>query len=152
MTGSSHRISWLALFIAAVAVAPARAQATARMSDPPRIVLDGLNTYRVQDSRAALSIWLKDSPANNTETIERMVATFVPVEVAYGHVVGHEIIRVVDVGQSVRRVYVVIRHDRGPLFAYFDCYRTSEGWIISSLLFNTQAAEVLPRSLLTGDR
>jgi hypothetical protein len=131
---------------------PAGAQAADRSTDVPRIVTAGFAAYESKGSRAALAAWLEGSPVSNPATTEQMVASLAPVEAAYGNVIGHETLRVVPVSASVRRVYGIIRYERGPLFIAFDCYWTGKDWIIPMFLTNTKAAEILPASLLAGER
>src|SRR5438094_1203260 len=110
------------LAIAALIVCTARgviAQAASTLSNAPQIVLDGMAAYQKSGARAALGVWLKDSPVENAATIEQMIATLAPIEAAYGKMVGSDILRVVGIGTSVRRTYAIIRFERGPLFGYF---------------------------------
>lgn len=131
---------------------PSGAQAVDRQVEVPRIVSAGFAAYESNDSRAALAVWLAGSPVSNPATTEQMVASLAPIEAAYGRVIGHEILRVVSVSPSLRRVYAVVRYERGPLFVLFDCYRTSNDWIIPMFLTNTKASDILPASLLSGER
>jgi hypothetical protein len=130
---------------------PSDAQVVDRPTDVPQIVTAGFAAYESKGSRAALGVWLQGSPASNPATTEQMIASLAPIEAAYGSVTGHEILRVVPVSPSLRRVYGIIRYERGPLFISFDCYRTGKDWIIPTFLTNTRAAEILPASLLAGE-
>lgn len=142
-------LSVFALF--AIAALPVRAQTTVRPPDVPSIVTAGFAAYESKDSRAAIGVWLNGSPASSPATVEQMIASFAPIELAYGSVIGHEIVRVVPVTPSFRRIYAIIRYERGPLFVSFDCYQTSKDWIIPMLLVNTRASELFPASVLGGE-
>jgi hypothetical protein len=135
-----------------IIVMPSGAQAVGRPTDIPQIVTAGFAAYESKGSRAALAVWLQGSPVSNPATTEQMIASLAPIEAAYGNVIGHEIVRVVQVSPSLRRVYAIIRYERGPLFIYFDCYHTGKDWIIPMFLTNTRAAEIFPASLLAGER
>ena len=128
------------------------ASQTPSRTDTPRIVIDGMEAYRRDGARAALNVWLKGSPAGSPGAVEQMIETLSPIEAAYGRVIGHDILRVVLVGRSVRRVYAIIKYERGPLYAYFDCYESPTGWIIPGFLSNTKPGEILPADLLSGER
>ena len=141
----------LAALVIVVAL-PSGAQAVERPTDVPRIVTAGFAAYERNGSRAALAVWLEGSPVSNPATTEQMIASLAPIDAAYGSVIGHEIVRVVPVTPSLRRVYAIMRYEHGPLFMSFDCYRTGTDWIIPMFLTNTRATEILPASLLAGER
>lgn len=131
---------------------PAGAQAVDRPTDVPRIVTAGFAAYEAKGSRGAIAVWLEGSPASNPATTEQMIASLTPIEAVYGNVIGHDILLVVPVSPSLRRVYAIARYERGPLFISFDCYRAGKEWIIPMFLTNTRAADILPASLLSGGR
>lgn len=55
------------------------------------------------------------------------------------------------VGAHVRRVYVLVRLERGPLYAFFEYYQEADGgWIIPGFLLNAKATEILPARYLGG--
>jgi hypothetical protein len=145
---SSAPLRTLLLSLALLA-ASAMPRVTRAQSAPavPQIVTDGFAAYVKGDVRAALGVWLKDSPASSAATIEQMVATIAPVEAAYGHIIGHDVLRVVQVGSAVRRVYVVMRYERGPMYAWFECYENAGRWIIPGFLTNTRASEIMPAGM-----
>jgi hypothetical protein len=119
--------------------------------DVPNIVTDGLNAYQKSGGKAALAAWLKGSPMENDTTTSISTAGLLgQIETAYGKMVGFDVLRVVIVSPALQRVYVLIKFERGPVYASFDCYKASAGWIIPILNLNTKASEVLPANLLSG--
>lgn len=142
-----------AALVAALAAAPAGAQqAVPARGDVPAIVTRGLEAYQARGLGAALDVWLAGSPvASDPSTKAQMVGGLAPLESAYGRVVGADMVGVVSIGQHVRRVYAVIRLERGPLYAFFECYQTAGGaWIIPGLLFNAKAQDIFPPRYLGG--
>jgi hypothetical protein len=148
------RTARLATVLSLIALVPLRAGAQSSATDTsvPPIVVEGMRAYEKGDLRAALAVWLRGSPVNNAATTEQMVASVAPIEGAYGRMIGHEILRVVPIGTAVRRVYAVLRYERGPMYGSFDCYRAETGWIIPVFNTNTRAPEVLPAGMLAGER
>ncbi len=153
-----HAIVVLAALLAAVP-APVPAQtgartataAAAQAADVPPIVTAGLEAYRANGLRAALDVWLKDSPVGgNPAATTQLVQGLAPIEALYGRMIGHDILRTVNIGPHVRRVYAALLFERGPLYAFFDCYQTPRGWIIPGFLTNTKPQEILPPALLAG--
>ena len=126
------------------------AQQLPQRADVPPIVVRGLEAYQARGTTAAFDIWLVGSPAVTDPSAKaNAVEGLKAVERQYGGVVGHEIVGVAPVGTTVRRVYVVIRYERGPLYAWFDCYQTGTSWIIPGFLVNTRPQMILPPEMLS---
>jgi hypothetical protein len=119
--------------------------------DIPNVVTDGLNAYQKSGGKAALAAWLKGSPMeNDTTTNISMTGLLGQIETAYGKMVGYDVLRVVIVSPALQRVYLLIKFEKGPVYASFDCYKASAGWIVPILNLHTKASEVLPANLLSG--
>jgi hypothetical protein len=119
--------------------------------DIPSVVTDGLNAYQKTGGKAALAAWLKGSPMeNDTTTNISMSGLLGQIETAYGKMVGHDVLQVVTVSPVLQRIYILIRFEKGPVYASFDCYKAPAGWIIPVLNLHTKASEVLPANLLSG--
>ena len=142
----------IALVLIACALSVADAQAASSSSDVPAIVTRGLEAYQSQGLAAALDIWLEDSPAALDPAAKpRMIQSVAPLEAAYGKMIGAEVLEVVGIGESVRRVYLTLRLERGPIYSYIDCYRAASGaWIVPVLMFNSRPNEILPRKFWGG--
>lgn len=137
--------------IAAQATSPGDANSASVMADVPAIVVEGLSASRNGSMRAAVEVWLKDSPVAATTDIDQIQAGLAPVETAYGHVTGYDLLRVIHIGTKVRRVYFVVQYERGPLYGFIDCYQTSRGWVVPGFLTNAQPSVILPPALLAGE-
>jgi len=117
----------------------------------PGVVTDGLNAYQKSGGKAALTAWLKGSPMeNDTTTSISMSGLLGQIDTAYGKMVGFDVLQVVPVSPVLQRIYLLIRFEKGPVYASFDCYKASAGWIIPIMNLNTKASEVLPANLLSG--
>ena len=136
----------------ACALSVADAQVASSPSDVPAIVTRGLEAYRSQGLAAALDIWLKDSPAALDPAAKpRMIQSIAPLEAAYGKMIGAETLDVVRIGKSVRRVYLILRLERGPIYSYVDCYQAASGaWIVPVVMFNSRPTEILPARFWGG--
>lgn len=123
------------------------ASAFAQGSIPP-LVTQGLQVFQENGAQAALAIWLKGSPVEkNTDAQKQVLAMFGQIERSYGKMIGSEPLRVVPVSHSVMRVYVILKFERGPLYAAFDCYKATEEWVIPTMDFNVKPAAIIPASL-----
>jgi hypothetical protein len=122
-------------------------------TDIPPIVTTGLEAYQKSGANAALEVWLKGSALDGDTTTRLNLIrglTQIQIEAAYGKVVGFEPIRSVTIAPSLHRIYILIKFERGPIYAVFDCYKTEHGWIIPSLDFNAKPTAILPAQILGG--
>lgn len=115
----------------------------------PAVVTKGFKAYEKDGARAALEAWLENSPVSGDSALRRGVLdALYGVESRFGKMEGYEILGAAALGAYVLRTYTVIRYARGPLYAFFDCYRTDSGWVIVNFLVNSQLSAVLPWSML----
>ena len=150
------RIYEIAVIVAFVSAAPLRAQRTPNAgttrAEVPAIVTRGLEAYRAYGLSGALDVWLAGSPVGDNATAKAgMLTGLAPLETVYGKMIGWDIVDVIEVSAHVRRVYVVVRMERGPLYGFLDCYqKATDDWIIPGVLFNAKAQDILPSRYLGG--
>ena len=138
-------------FLTTIAIMLWIAATVAAAPDVPPIVGEGLEMYQKKRGDDALAVWLKGSPIeNDTATKKQFEGYFTLIDKLYGKMLSYELVRVVPVAPSYERVYLIARHERGPVFYVFDCYRSDAGWIIPTFELNTRAKEVLPPQILSG--
>ena len=139
---------------ALLAAAPLGAQqrpAAAPRPEVPAIITRGLEAYRTGGLGAAVDVWIEGSPVAGSSAKAQLVGSLAPLESMYGRMVGADVLDVVEIGSHVRRIYAVIRLERGPLYGFFECYQTPDGsWIVPMLLFNSKAQDILPARYLGG--
>jgi len=118
---------------------------TAFAQEVPKIVTQGLDANKASGYMEAFSIWLKGSPLESDKTtMMNLKGAFTQIESMYGKATGYELLRTISISQSTIRVYAEIRYEKGPLFIFFDCYKSSNGWIIPMMKFQNEADKVLP--------
>lgn len=123
--------------------------ATAFAEDTPKIVSDGMAAYKVTGFEAAFNIWLKNSPMDSDkEAIKSLKGTITHVEGLYGKMVGYEILMNVRISKTTIRTYAEVSFEKGPLFFYFDCYKTATGWTIPIIRFHSEVDRILPESII----
>jgi hypothetical protein len=113
-------------------------------------VIAGLKAYETNSARAAFDVWCKGSLEGDKASRDVVINALTQTEGYYGKMKGHEILKTVRIGSAVRRTYLVLLYERGPAYAYIECYRAGEKWLVTDLLFNTKANLVFPPSLLGG--
>jgi hypothetical protein len=113
----------------------------------PPIIRSGLEAYKQAGTAVAMATWLKDSPITNESTVAAQ-AGFERIEGAYGHMIGYDVLQIVTFGPHASRSYVIILYQKGPVYAWFDCYDATERWIITGFLFNTKPDAILAPAML----
>ncbi len=116
-------------------------QQTPRLPTP---VESGLQAYQTSGATAAVRSWLADSPlASQRDLLNKTVAEFKAIEQTYGAFSSYEVLGIKSFGQRSLRCYLVLQYEKGPVFIYFDSYRTAKRWTVTGFLFNTKADLIL---------
>jgi hypothetical protein len=119
-------------------------------NDVPPVVQAGLDAYRTNGLQSAYGIWSKGTLENDKASRDMVLTGLNQVESAYGKMIGYDIVKTVPIGSVVKRVYLVVHYEKGPVFAYMDCYKAEEKWLVTDLFFHTKANLVFPPGLLGG--
>lgn len=115
----------------------------------PDIVANGVKALKETNASAAIDVWLKGSPIENDTTGRgKILGGLSTIEGLYGKSTGFDVVEVFPVTPTTVRVYGVVRYEKGPLYARWDCFKTPSGWIIPEFFFNTTAEQVFPAALL----
>ncbi len=127
--------------------------AAGEQEEVPKVVTDGLEAYKTYGISAALDSWLKGSPVESDPLARAgMQTALTQTDASYGRMTGHELIKTVTLSPSVRRVYAVILHEKGPLYVWFECYQSNLGWIIPHLDASPKAEKALPASIIEPEQ
>src|SRR3569623_1238328 len=129
-----------------------RAESSPADTAVPPHLLEELREYAEKGLSPAQNKWIRGSPLAQSGQVEQAAAAILNVERVYGKMVGHEIVRVVPVSPSVRRVYIILRYELGPLYGIFDSYRTASGCFIPGFWTHLQPQTFLPPDVLAGAR
>ena len=68
-----------------------------------------------------------------------------------GHPLGYDLIRVIDVTPHLRRVYVLLRCQRQPVYFLVLLYEPRDRWMVSTINFQTDPDQVLPATLFAPE-
>jgi hypothetical protein len=134
------------------AMPPIAAKAQSQRPEVPEIIRAGLDSIKVGGFEAAIRTWLRGSPMSEPGAEARAVSGLESIASKYGAYVDYEILAAVQLGEKERRVYLALHFERGPVYAWFDCYRAAGGWIIPAFLANVQPQEILPPSMMAPAR
>lgn len=136
----------LILLALSAAVFPAGAQTN--QNAMPSVVTAGLDALVAGDPERAVLTWSATWDADARENLSSLQESLNNVKTIMGNANGYELVQAMDVGPRLRKLYVMVLYDRQPLFAYFEAYRPKDSWQVTSVSWNTDAAEVFPASLL----
>lgn len=110
----------------------------------PKILATGFDSYKSAGLDEAVRVWLRGSPLEGTQEAASQESVLHATQAAYGPYRGFDLASVRQVSPSTRIVYLTIDYEKGPLFAKFVMFHAEPGWIVTSLLFNTNDTAVLP--------
>jgi hypothetical protein len=68
-----------------------------------------------------------------------------------GHPLGYDLIRVIDLTPHLRRVYVLLRCQRLPLYFSLVLYEARDRWTVNNINWQTDADKVLPPALFGAE-
>ena len=120
---------------------------TAANSDPslplPEVVVSGLALYSSGGLDPAYERWqqggILESDRNGDQLrVLRAMAITMGNYKTYASLDTHEI------GRFSRVVFLALNFERGVIFAKFHVYRTSKGWVVQSMDFNSKPEGIVP--------
>ena len=115
----------------------------------PDIVTRGFDTYQKFGVLPAVDAWLKGSPFEASDK-DQVTEKIRQVESSYGAFAGYELLRVVKLTPSTRRVYVAVKYVKGVAWMCFDCYRPTTDWTVARFDFSVKADDIIPANILGG--
>lgn len=125
--------------------------ALAQENNIPPIVARGFAAYQRDGALAAVNSWFTGSAREADGGLQDdAVARLGRVQGWLGKMSGYESIRTVVLSKSTRRVYIVVKFEKGVAWMAFDCYLPEKEWIVTRFEFNTNASQVLPPNILGG--
>lgn len=61
---------------------------------------------------------------------------------------GHEVLRLVPVGERIRRVYLLLRYQSQPVYLLVVAYRPADEWLAIKAVWNLDPDRVLPPDMV----
>jgi len=103
------------------------------------------------DSAAALwtVTWVR---AGDEAKKQQLLASFRQLPEVAGHPLGYDLIRIIDVTPHLRRVYVLLRCQRQPVYFLVVLYQARDRWTVNTINWHTDADQVLPPTLFGPER
>jgi hypothetical protein len=106
-------------------------------------MLNNKEPLKIIGYKVAFDTWLKNSSIGGDKTaIESRKSTTPHIEI------GYEILMNVKVSSTTMRTYAEVSYEKGPIFFFFDCYKTATGWSIPILRFHSEVDRILPDAII----
>jgi hypothetical protein len=78
---------------------------------------------------------------------QQLVSSFRQLPEVAGHPLGYDLIRIIDVTPHLRRVYVLLRCQRQPVYFLVVLYQARDRWTVNTINWHTDADQILPPTL-----
>lgn len=118
----------------------------------PPPVQAGLTALAEGRCDAAFVYWSRPatSPGAPTGAVQRLTDCATLKRLGTLH--GHEVLRVVSVGERIRRVYVILRYQAQPVYALLVAYRPDAEWQVIKTNWSVNADRVLPPDMVPPEQ
>jgi len=110
----------------------------------PLFIVNGINAYKSVGPEAAIKSWTEFGAMQDSKEASDQAAYLHQVQSLYGPLEGYAFIASRILSPRTRVIYLSFDYERGPLFAKFVIYRSSQRWLLTSLDFNIREEMVLP--------
>lgn len=123
----------------------------AASDDATSIVKRGLDAYAKGGAKEAIESWISGSGLEGSKEALSQANILRQVEDYYGEYEGYDVVKDHKISERVHMVVFVMNYKKGPLFGRFQSYRSNSGqWVATEFKFHTEAATVLPSSIVFG--
>ncbi len=127
-------------------------QSPLQQSNLPPPIVAGLNDLRAGRCSEAFTAWSRDWTGPDDVGKQQQLRASCDVLARLGKLNGYDVLRVMDVGPHVRRVYLVLRYDLQPVYMMLVAYQPTEAWKTITVNWNTIADKVLPSAVAPAER
>jgi len=118
----------------------------------PPVAAEGLDFLVKGQADSAVGTWTQAWVApEDAAKRQQLVESFRQLPQVVGAPLGYDLIRIVDLTPHLRRVYVLLRCQRQPVYLLIVLYSARDRWIVSSLNWHTDADHVLPATLFGAE-
>lgn len=125
---------------------------SAHAQDMSSVLTQTLKVYSDKGADAYLEAVLKGGPMEGSKDALSQANMLHTIESYYGSYQSFEVIREVKAGSQARFVYYVLNYEHGPLFGRATGYKHGDTWRIVNFKFHTEAQQIWPDGLLTGEQ
>jgi hypothetical protein len=121
-------------------------------AETPQVLTNAVNAYHKSGYTAFVPTLVKGSAIEHEKQVLSLTAIFPAVEEYYGKLQNIEILREVKISSKAKNTFFVLNYENGPLFGLVTTYNGQGGEVVTHVLLNMAASQVLPSSLVKGDK
>lgn len=136
------------MFLAIVALL----QGPAQQSELPAPIESGLRDLTAGRCTDAFTAWSQNWTGPDNVGKQQSLVAGCDVLGRLGTLHGYDVLRVIDVGPHVRRVYLVLRYELQPVYLMLVAYRPAAEWKVNTVNWNTLPDKVLPAAVAPAER
>jgi len=137
------------LLITLVAATPLRLASQA-VPEPAAAGFDLLIRGQPDSAVAVWTVtWVR---AEDEAKKQQLLSSFRQLPEAVGHPLGYDLIRIIDVTPHLRRVYVLLRCQRTPVYFLVVLYQARDRWTVNTINWHIDADQILPTTLFGAER
>jgi hypothetical protein len=138
--------------VALIAVALLSAQAVSGQQPLPPPIAAGLDSLQKGRCEAAFHLWASGWTSSEDVAKRQTLVGGCEMLARLGPLRGHDIIRTVDVGPHLKRVYALLRYENQPVYLLVVAYRPHDRWKIASVNWHTRSEHVYPPDILPAEK
>lgn len=113
------------------------------------VVQNGMTAYLKDGPEAAIKAWLKGSGMEGNTQALTQANSLRQIEDFYGKPESYDVISDTKLSPRSRMILFTVNHHKGIVFGRFQVYQTKSGsWVATEFKFHTDAAMLLPASML----
>src|SRR5690349_16889235 len=120
--------------------------------DIPAPIIEGLTSLSAGHCSEAFVAWSRGWTGPDDVGKQEQLRGSCDVLARFGKLQGYDVLRVVDVGPHVRRVYLVLRYEIQPVYMMLVAYQPTDAWKVITVNWNTIADKVLPATVTPAER
>ena len=118
----------------------------------PAPVVAGLAALEAGRCNDAFTMWSKAwTAAEDVGKQQQLLAGCAFLE-RFGKMLGYEVIKTVNVGVSIQRLYFTVKYESQPIYLMVVAYRPGQEWRVIAVNWHTFADQVLPAGLVPNER
>src|SRR5262245_21179423 len=126
-------------------------QGASPRTELPPPVQAGLDALEEGRCDAAFTHWARPAtPGAPTGAVQRL--TDCASLKRLGQLHGHDVLRVVPVGERIRRVYLVLRYQVQPVYLLVIAYQPGPDWTVIKANWSVNADRVLPLDMVPNEQ
>jgi len=118
----------------------------------PAPVAAGLTALKAGRCNDAFKMWSEAWTAAEDVGKQQQLLAGCALLDRFGQMFGYEVIKTVNVGVSIQRLYFVLKYQAQPIYLMVVAYRPDQEWRVIGVNWHTFGDQILPADLVPNER